>query len=131
MKSLLSASNPPRAFKRIVLLSESERLDIQYIPKANVRRFPQGFKYSFNYRAFLGGRWTPLVRWDNSHQGCHIDLLGSRVKLVDPKRSSLRSFEALSNSVVEELHSIRSTLRPAIAKEDTKRIDASLKHLLK
>ncbi len=73
----------------------------------------------------------PLVRWDNSHRGCHIDLHVSGVKLVDMKRSSLQSFEELSSSVVEELGSIRSTLKPLIANEDLKSIVVSLKHLIR
>jgi len=123
--------NPSPSFKKIILLSERERLDVQYSPMADVARYPQAFKYSFNYRAFLKGRWIPLVRWDNSHQGCHIDLHGMRRKLPDEKRTGLQSFERVSDSIVDDLQHIRNAARSALDDEDLERLGTLLKSLMK
>jgi len=123
--------NPSPSFKRIILLSERERLDVQYSPMADVARYPQGFKYSFNYRAFLKGRWIPLVRWDNSHRGCHIDLHGLRRKLPDETRTGLNSFERVSDTVVDDLQRIRNEVRSALDDEDLERLDHLLKSIMR
>jgi len=123
-------NDPPSSYKRIILISERERLDVQYTPKADRTKYPQGFKYSFNYRAFLKGRWIPLIRWDNSHQGCHIDLHGVKRKLPDEKRVSLRSFEEVSDSVVDDLQRVRSAARSAIDEENIEKLNYSLKRIM-
>ncbi len=125
------SANPSSGFKRIILLSDRERLDVQYIPKANRARHPQGYKYSFNYRVFLKGRWIALVRWDNSHLGCHVDLHGMQEKHLDVTRATTQSFEEISDSITDDLQQVRSTLRPAIDNEDMERIDYLLKDILK
>jgi len=124
-------ANPSLGFKRIILLSDRERLDVQYIPKINRARHPQGFKYSFNYRVFLKGRWVALLRWDNSHQGCHIDLHGMQEKHPDEKRAHMRLFEEISDSITDDLQLVRSTVRPALDNEDVEKIDYLLKNILK
>ncbi len=121
---------PSPIFKRIILLSERERLDVEYTPKTDHAKYPQGFKYSFNYRAFIKGMWIPLVRWDNSHQGCHVDLHGVRRKIPDEKRASLRLFEEVSDSVVDDLQHIRSAAR-SVLDEDVEKLDYVLKSIVR
>lgn len=120
-----------KSFKRIISLSETERLDVQFVPKSGARYLPLGFKYSFNYRAFIKGKWMHLVRWDNSHARCHIDILGSNNKIFDDKRAELGSFENISESVVEELFKIRTAIHSEIAGEDIQRIESLIKNALK
>ena len=124
-------NNPPSSFKRIILISERERLDVQYTPKADRTKYPQSFKYSFNYRAFLKGRWITVIRWDNSHQGCHIDPHGMRRKFPDEKRASLQLFEEVSDSVVDDLQHIRSGVRSVLHEEDVERLDYVLRSVMK
>lgn len=125
------SANPSSGFKRIILLSDRERLDVQYIPKTNRARHTQGYKYSFNYRVFLKGRWIAIVRWDNRHQGCHMDLHGMQEKHHDVKRASMQSFEEISDSIADDLQHIRSTVRSALDNEDVESIDYLLRNILK
>ena len=125
------SANPSSGFKRIILFSERERLDVQYIPKINRAKHPQGFKYSFNYRVFLKGRWIALVRWDNSHQGCHIDLHGAQEKHLDEKRARMQLFEEISDSIADDLQQVRSTVRSAVDNDDVESIDYLLKNIVK
>lgn len=71
------------------------------------------------------------MRWDNSHQGCHIDLPEERRKVPDGKRDSLKSFEEISDSVVDDLQHIRSIVRSALDDEDFERLSFLLRSVLR
>ena len=58
------------------MLSESERLDLNLwrVPKDN--DYPEGLKYSINYRVLRSDEWVEQIRIDNKErQGHHLHLL--------------------------------------------------------
>ncbi|MEI4883993.1 DUF7718 family protein, partial [Klebsiella pneumoniae] len=84
---------------------------------------------SFNYRVFMKGKWIHVVRWDNSHGRCHIDIIGSEVKLADKARGDIKLFEEVSSSIVDQLDYIRYTLSDVIQGENVLKSESKAKGL--
>ena len=59
---------------------------------------------------------------------CHVDVIGSRLKIADEKRMVLHSFQEISDSIIDELDRIRSAIKMGIDEEDIKSIESRLKH---
>ena len=61
--------------KRIIILSELEKIDINVwqVPKSKER--PEGIKYSVNYRILENDEWVSKIRVDNSEgKGHHLHI---------------------------------------------------------
>ena len=88
--------------KRIVILSEIEKMDIivWQVPKSKDR--PEGVKYSVNYRRLKNDEWVSRIRVDNSEgKGHHLHIdkqeeefdfisIEETIKFVLNKRSELK-----------------------------------------
>ncbi len=51
----------------IIMLSEIEAIDIQIWKVPTTTKYPEGIRYSYNYRLYVEKRWIDVIRWDNYH----------------------------------------------------------------
>jgi hypothetical protein len=92
----------------VILLSEVEALDIQIWRVPVAEEYPEGIRYSYNYRLYVAGRWIDVVRWDNYHgEGPHRDErdpnTGKMKKVSDVFRTP--------DEVVEIVYEIRNEMK--------------------
>ena len=87
--------------KRTIILSETEKLDINVwqVPKSQNK--PEGIKYSVNYRILTNDEWVSKIRIDNSEgKGHHLHMdnkeeefelvsIQETIKFILNKRSEL------------------------------------------
>lgn len=56
-------------------LSEIDAIDLLVWKVPVTKEYPEGIRYSYNYRLYIGERWIDVVRWDNHHSaGPHKDV---------------------------------------------------------
>ncbi len=88
--------------KRIIILSENEKMDINVwqVPKSQNK--PEGIKYSVNYRILINDDWVSRIRIDNSEgKGHHLHIddaeeefefvsIEETIKFILDKRSEIK-----------------------------------------
>lgn len=91
-----------------IVLSETEVLDIQVWKVPKTRKYPEGIRYSYNYRLFNGKQWLDIIRWDNYHGAKpHMDI-------KDPETGDMRKEPDVfrkPDEIVDTLFKMRENLK--------------------
>ncbi len=62
--------------KRTIIESETERIDLNLWKVPIDKNYPEGVKYSINYRELVNNKWMDKIRIDNKkREGHHLHFL--------------------------------------------------------
>ncbi|MFQ6061424.1 MAG: hypothetical protein ACE5KV_09080 [Thermoplasmata archaeon] len=80
-----------KVIKNRIWIHRNEVLDALEVLENNKVRF-----YSYTYKAYMGGSWIPLLRFDNWEIGSHYDKYDENGSLVEQRPCPKKSLEEVA-----------------------------------
>lgn len=74
----------------------------------STEEYPEGIRYSYNYRLYAGERWVDVIRWDNHHsKRPHRDVRDPKTGKETSEPDAFRTPE----EVIELIYEIREDMK--------------------